>query len=462
MSQTVIHVGNHRSRIETKNAIMKALVPAFKFRAPGYIFDPRVKRGIWDGFTWFLDKDGNFLTGLLPEVEAALQKLSEPYTIEWKIDAVEWAHEPDEGTVSVRGADGEIHSLRDYQVEFLRRVKTWSRGVVKAATGAGKSAIEAGVVLMAPPMTPTLVVMRSRTLAEQTYGALRSAGVERVGIVHGGKWEPDVVTVCLLQSVHKLSDLFPHIRLLIVDEVHEAVGKQGLKLYRSLPKCFARVGFSATPFKTSPPDQVHNYTVKGWFGPTLGEVSTAELQERNLLAQSRVHVIEIDEPSGSEHEMMEYQGAYKACVVENDRFHAEVAHLVSGLKGRTLIVVERVEHGDRLKTLIPDAKWVQGKDDDRTRGEVIEALRTAEGDVVAISTKIFSVGVDVFIHNLVNCAGMKAEVSTIQRLGRGLRLAPDKDRLDYYDFYFPMNKHLRSHSRRRIKILKAQGHEVVE
>jgi len=45
------------------------------------------------------------------------------------------------------------------------------------------------------------------------------------------------------------------------------------------------------------------------------------------------------------------------------------------MKGRTLILVERISHGDSLQKLIPDALWVAGRDDLETRKDVIEKLQ---------------------------------------------------------------------------------------
>ena len=53
-------------------------------------------------------------------------------------------------------------------------------------------------------------------------------------------------------------------------------------------------------------------------------------------------------------------------------FHKMVQKLVSTLSGRTLILVERIEHGDALADLIPGALWVRGQDNSETRNEVIE------------------------------------------------------------------------------------------
>jgi superfamily II DNA or RNA helicase len=70
-------------------------------------------------------------------------------------------------------------------------------------------------------------------------------------------------------------------------------------------------------------------------------------------------------------------------------------------------------------------------------------------------------GIDIFVHNLVNAAGGKADHEILQRLGRGLRKAKDKTLLRYYDFLFRINKYLDEHSDDRVKMLQAANHEVV-
>lgn len=61
---------------------------------------------------------------------------------------------------------------------------------------------------------------------------------------------------------------------------------------------------------------------------------------------------------------------------------------------------------------------------------------------------------------MINAAGGQADHQIIQRMGRGLRTAADKDILRYFDFIFKTNKYLEKHSEKRIKILKKEGHEI--
>jgi superfamily II DNA or RNA helicase len=147
-------------------------------------------------------------------------------------------------------------------------------------------------------------------------------------------------------------------------------------------------------------------------------------------------------------------------IAENEHFHKMVVDLIQKTTGRTLIIVERISHGDRLQELITDSVWVRGKDDVETRKYVIDRLKKDENVVAIATSKIFDVGINCFIHNLVNCAGGNAHHVLVQRFGRGLRVSSDKEKLFYYDFIFEINDYLERHSKNRIKILEKEGHKI--
>jgi superfamily II DNA or RNA helicase len=90
----------------------------------------------------------------------------------------------------------------------------------------------------------------------------------------------------------------------------------------------------------------------------------------------------------------------------------------------------------------------------------IEKLQKEENCIAIATQGIFNTGINVFVHNLINAAGGQADHQIIQRMGRGLRTAKDKDELLYVDFLFENNPYLHKHSMKRIRILKKQGHEV--
>jgi len=67
------------------------------------------------------------------------------------------------------------------------------------------------------------------------------------------------------------------------------------------------------------------------------------------------------------------------------------------------------------------------------------------------------VGINVFVHYLINATGGKSPLQLIQKLGRGLRKSPDKTLLNYHDFHFIGNSFLEKHSIQRMKTLEIEG-----
>ena len=316
-----------------------------------------------------------------------------------------------------------------------------------------------------PPNSPILVLQNRKTLAIQNYNELVKWGFKNVGRLYHTYNQPNLVTVATVQSCKKIIKLLPKFKVLVVDEIHDMMSKTPKAVYKKLVNCGIRIGLSATPFKYGESDKVQKYYVKGFFGPVLktsatesGILTTKELQERGRLSKSSCYFIKIKEPKL---DYAVYQEAVQYGIVENHKFHDIVVNLANKCTGRTLILVDRIQHGDILKYRLPDALWVKGEDDDKTRQYVIEQLQKAKGNVIAIATQqIFNTGINVFIHQLVNVCGGSADHLIIQRMGRGLRTAKDKDGLKYFDFLFQNNEYLEKHSEKRISILEKQGHKV--
>jgi superfamily II DNA or RNA helicase len=321
------------------------------------------------------------------------------------------------------------------------------------------------IIKCLPPNTPILVVQNRKSLAIQNYNELIKWGFKNVGRLYHTYNQPNLITVATVQSCSKIAKLLPKFKVLIVDEIHDMMSKTPKAVYKKMINCGIRIGLSATPFKYGETDKVQKYYVKGFFGPILkttatesGLLTTKELQDRGRLSKSSCFFIKI---KGEKLEHVIYQDAVQHGIVENHYFHDMVENLANKCIGRTLILVDRIQHGDILKYRLPNAFWVKGEDNNETRQEVIDQLQKAQGNVIAIATQqIFNTGINVFLHNLVNSCGGSADHLIIQRMGRGLRVAKDKNGLNYYDFLFENNEYLEKHSEKRISILEKQGHKI--
>lgn len=444
---------------KAKEVLWKSL----RFRERGYYHNAAYRMKKWDGYTEFFKmQSGRFLTGLLPEIKMALKHLKVDYEVEDKRQPFIFDCDfVDENWMNY-GKYAVV--LRDYQIDYINQAIKNKRGIIPSPTSSGKSNMMIGILKALPPRTPTLVLANRIDLVEQNYDEISKFGIKNVGRYYGKKKEPNIITCATVQSAMRLEKLLPSIKVMVVDEIHEMMSKKPRAVYNKLNNAVVRIGMSATAFKFGGSDKSQKYEVKGWIGPLFvshhtedGKITTKELQERGILSKATCNFFKITEPK-LPYDI--YLDAVTRGIAENNHFHDLVAKLVSKLTGRTLIIVERIEHGDRLHERIPGALWVKGKDTIETRKEIVNRLKTDKGNLVAIATTIFNTGVNFFVHNLLNTSGGQADHQIIQRFGRGLRVATDKEQLMYYDFLFEINDYLEKHSYKRIKILEKEGHTV--
>lgn len=311
-----------------------------------------------------------------------------------------------------------------------------------------------------------MVLVDQKELVYQNYEEIcKFVNPDQVGMYFSDVKKPNYITVALVNSVPKLQEMYPKIQALFVDEIHAMMSKRCIDFYKQCPNASIRIGFSATPFKFDGKDEVQKFNVKGHIGGILktkygdgGKLTTGVLQERKILSVAHCTFFEINEP---QRPYDIYQDAFTYGIAQNEYLNQNVAKLVKNLTGRTLIVVDRIEHGERLLNLIPDAFWLHGTKSKDYRKTTVNELKFNKGNFVAVAIdKIVNKGLNVFIHNLINCAGGKAAHNVLQRVGRGLRPADDKQDLLYYDFLFKNNPYLESHSEQRIKIIESEGHKV--
>jgi len=158
--------------------------------------------------------------------------------------------------------------LRDYQREAVDSIYEWfeeSSGnpLVVVPTGGGKSVIIAKFieeVLQQWPGERFMVATHVKELVDQNYRALKRCWpAAPAGIYSAGLKRRDTraaVTFAGVQSAYRKPEQFGHIDLLLVDEAH-LIPPRGFGMYRQLIAGLQKtnpnvriVGFTATPFRT--------------------------------------------------------------------------------------------------------------------------------------------------------------------------------------------------------------------
>ena len=473
MNDIVIQIENVNSRLVTTDENLKDfLAKKLRFRPKNYWHNSAYKRKLWDGWKYFFNaKNGIFLTGILPEIKLALNKLGKEYSVLDNRGSVEWTHQSiDRNFLESCLPKGlKPFELHDYQPDYVNQCMKYNRGIVQAPTGSGKTFVLISLLKCLPPKTPTLFLTKNAQLVHQNYEEMKLWGVENLGRWYDKYKEPNYV-MCVTNHVNtfkSIEKLLPKFKVLIVDEAHDCMSDVPVSAYRKMKSACVRIGISATAFKWDKKkiDNVHKWHLKGHFGPILkttttesGILSTKELQERGVLSKSDCVFYPVVFPILT-HEP--YIDAIKLGIEQNFYFHEMVKKLTESCTGRTLIVVERIEQGQYLNQLIPGSNFIQGKNNLKEREPIIEALKKGEKSVAIVMRQIITAGINVKIHDLINAAGGEGAHNVIQLMGRGLRTAEDKVRLRYHDFHFLINDYLRKHSEWRMEVLKKEGHSLL-
>jgi len=163
---TILRIETLHSRLLTDNEeLLTTLWRLMRYREKGYFHTALYKQKKWDGYREFFKKaSGRFLTGLLPEVTAALDHLKIPYQTEDLRPPFKWAmREINEDFLKLWGCP---YELFDYQVDLTNQVLKHCRAVVQAPTGAGKTLIMVSILKCLLQGTPTLIMANRKSLCD--------------------------------------------------------------------------------------------------------------------------------------------------------------------------------------------------------------------------------------------------------------------------------------------------------
>jgi len=262
-----------------------------------------------------------------------------------------------------------------------------------------------------------------------------------------------------ISNKSKIRDLVSNCQLLIIDETHlaaEVIENISLKANKAYYKC----GLSATPQRMDNQD----LRMFGATGSIIHRVSASELIQRGFLVKPYIYSIDldhIDKTSAS------YQETYKNAIVLNEQKNTLIKSLAEAMKrqGRpTLILVERLEHGEILQNMIEDCLFVPGGDggddkpisDEEMDYRKYQLNRCENNEIILVATQWANTGIDAPKISSLILAGSTGTFNTvIQQVGRVLRKAPGKNNCIVFDFKHK-EKNLRNHYYSRAKAYKTE------
>jgi len=431
--------------VETRRKIVNKL----KFDLPYARHMPAYKLGRWDGTKTYFGIGGTgylaHLDVILPiiedsgyEIDVEDHRLHKQISFE-KVDENYWANK---GKTWPKGHPdaGKPIILRDYQYEVVNKFLENSQALQEVATGAGKTITTATLSHICEKYGRTMVIVPNKSLVVQTEEDYRNLGLD-VGVYFGDRKELNRThTICTWQSLNildkksyddatlSLAEFCEGVCAVIVDEVHQAKADVLTKLLtQNFNNCAIRWGLTGT----IPKEQWEFQGILASIGPVINRVSAHDLQQKDILAQLDIQILQTTDVQ----EFRSYQDEYTYLVTDQKRLEW-IAKSVKKFSdtGNTLVLVNRIETGERLVDMIDDSVFINGSVKLDERKEEYDEIKTSDGKIIVATYGVAAVGINIpRIFNLVLLEPGKSFVRVIQSIGRGIRKAEDKDFVQIWD-----------------------------
>ncbi len=431
--------------VETRRKIVNKL----KFDLPYARHMPAYKLGRWDGTKTYFSIGGN---GYLAHLDVILPIIeNDGYDIEvedlrtnhdFKFIPVTENYWSDQGKTWPKGHPqaGQPIVLRDYQYDVINKFLENPQALQEVATGAGKTITTATLSHLCEPYGRTMVIVPNKSLVVQTEEDYKNLGLD-VGVYFGDRKELNRThTICTWQSLNvldkksydneslTLAEFCEGVVAIIVDEVHQAKADVLTKLLtQNFRHCAIRWGLTGT----IPKEKWEFQGILASIGPVINHVTAYDLQQKDVLAQLNINVLQTNDVQV----FRSYAEEYTWLVTNPERISwmaAKIKEMAS--TGNTLILVNRIDTGEKLLQHLPDAVFINGSVKLDDRKEEYDDVKTSDNKIIVATYGVAAVGINIpRIFNLVLIEPGKSFVRVIQSIGRGIRKAEDKDFVQIWD-----------------------------
>lgn len=474
-----IVVNNVWSRIRNLNDIqvVDALDRETSFFVEGYNFTQAYKNGYydkkrgifthWDGKRHLLTNKMVFPTGLLAKVEKFLIRQKQEYEI------------LDQRFTPEAKKPIEIKNFipRPYQVEATNIAISKGRGIIRIGTGGGKT--KCAAMMVAKYNLPTMIYVIGKDLLYQFHKEMESALNIKIGIIGDGQcsiekinvcsiwtaitafdlkqavslddedWAPEIISV---GSEHKqqIRKAIENSNLAIYDEAHFLATDTIQSIFKASKKCRFLFGLSGTDWR----DDGADLLLESVCGERIYNMTASKLIEAGYLVPANISLLEV--PPYHETLPKHYASVYSKYITGNDIRNGMIEDSARVLiqKGRKLLILVRyLNHGKELAERLSDIPlfFVNGEVDSETREEVKKDFEAGKLKCL-IASSVFDIGVNLpSLDALILAGGGKSTVRALQRIGRVIRIYPNKKNAIIVDFIDDA-KYLDKHSFCRISV----------
>jgi len=345
-----------------------------------------------------------------------------------------------------------LMDYREHQEKSIINGLKKGKGVILIPTAGGKTYAIAGLIEsirlnLKHPNVKALVLVPSLQLVEQTYKDFEEYGLKSLT-----KWSGDnkpnfesktiIAGTQILLSKNTDLSILDDIDILIVDETHILRKNNEINKVLKFINTNFRYGFTGT----LPTDKIDQWNIFGKLGPIIYQERTEDLKNKKYVSNFRILIlnlkhqkiprfsVNLSKPAEAYQQELDF-------LLQNQRRNEIICNLAKKLNQNTLIMVDRIDHGDILENVLRQncdknrpIYFIRGLTEMEER-ERIRSLMDKRNDVIVVAiSKIFSTGINIpNLHNIIFASAGKAKIKIMQSIGRALRLHPTKTIATIFD-----------------------------
>ena len=409
---------------------------------------------------------GTFLTGFLPRIKKYAKEIGFKLKVSGKLERLRPSNKP-----TLKGI-----TFREDQLKVFKKVRMNHFGRITAPTGTGKTLLELGIISMFPSSTILLLAHTKDLIKQLKEEAEKYIDID-IFFPSGSEEIESLINnkICFLQNkgcllittIQSFANIDPYLYvslfdITIIDECHH-VNKEKSQYGRVMTHNLSprKYGFTAT-LPTKEDELLFN---EGIFGQVIYDLTYDEAEESKTIAKPRIKLINVSfNPKLNQEAKNRYYSIADICIVKNKERNAaickEAFDSISANKP-TLIIIEKIEHGELIKSKMLsayglDIPFASGTTNQDERMECKEDLINGKILCVIVS-RIWLEGINIRnLKTIIYTAGMKERKKIIQAMGRGLRTYPGKDEILLIDFLDPY-RYIAEHSILRVQVYNELG-----
>jgi superfamily II DNA or RNA helicase len=341
------------------------------------------------------------------------------------------------------------------------------RGIILAATGTGKTILQAGL-MSAFKNKKVLLLCHKSDIISQTVKELKNEfGFKEVTQIGAGA--PKFRSNCFkgiicstVQSFHKLPSMLykDAFDCVIIDEAHMVSKEDGMygNILQQLNAPY-RYCFTAT----LPDDVEAQFAMEAFTGPVIDELSIQEAGELEILAKPKIKIIKAP-MNYAVKGIKNYQEAVDKGItnsVPRNRLIIKTAKEFTKQGKTVLIMVVRTEHGRMLQRIGDKEglylRFIYGGTKQKRRDTIKDAL-IRKRIKAAICSVVWKEGINIpSLDVIILAGGGKSQITVLQNIGRGLRRTKEKKDVTIVDIFDPSHYHFVNHFGERVSLYCENG-----